>query len=153
MKTGLLHRGSGEDSGKWLIIVASFFFLCSVGLTVWFQFGTKAKTEKPETAKGPVQGEGLEHYLNFAIDFRDAQGNYKVLLCDVALELNQGAKITRETADIRKTIYKSLKSKNIGDLIVARGKKALKKEIETELGKIIGTSVVKQVYFTRFTLM
>jgi len=141
--------------GKLAVIGSLLFLVFSIGLTVWYQ---TAKI-KPETRESAVSasslavGDGLEHFHNFAIDLKDEQGNYKVLLCDVALELNKGAKLSQEPANIRKVIYKTLQAKTIESLTAGKGKKALKKELESELDKTLGGQAVKQVFFTRFTLL
>ena len=148
-------RGLRRRFGRWAIIGSLIFLVFSIGLTVWYQ---TAKT-KPQGAESTMPapnlatGDALEHFHNFAIDFKDGQGNYKVLLCDVALELNKGVKLSREPADIRKVIYKTLQAKTIESLTAGKGKKALKKELESELDRILGGQAVKQVYFTRFTLL
>ncbi len=140
--------------GKIAVAGSLLFLIFSIGLTVWYH---SAKKIKPRVSESPAPAafarDTLEHFGNFAIDYKDAQGNYKVLLCDVALELNPGAKLVQETADTRKVIYRTLQAKTIETITVAKGKKALKKELEAELDKSMGGKVVKQVYFTRFTLM
>ena len=147
--TGLWRRFSK------IILIGSFLFLIvSIGITVWYQLGKK--TDKPEVvapSRAVVHSENLLHFQNFAVDFRDDHGSYKVLLCDVVVELNAGAKLSRDTIDIRKAIYKTLHAMSIENLTAARGKKAIKKDLEMELDQIMGGKIVKQVYFTRFTLM
>ncbi|MFB3925556.1 MAG: flagellar basal body-associated protein FliL [Syntrophales bacterium] len=139
--------------GKALVISSSLFLLLSIGLTVWFQVHKKPGVQESEMQKSAILSDGLEYMERFAIDLKDDRGNFKVLLCDIALELNQGASITKEKTDIRRTIYRTLKSKNIDKLILPKAKKGLKKEIESELEKVLGGKIVKQVYFTRFTVL
>ena len=139
---------------KHLLIGSVLFFLVSIGITIWFQFGTKPEKPNVVTASRPAHGDSrLEQFLNFAIDLKDAHDQYKVLLCDVVIELQPGAKLSREDTDIRRAIYKTLHAKSIEALTVAKGKKAIKRELETELDQTLGGKTVKQVYFTRFTLM
>ncbi len=140
--------------GKIAVTGSLLFLIFSIGLTVWYHSAKKTAPRVSDTpAPAVFARDDLEHFSNFAIDYKDAQGNYKVLLCDVALELAPGAKLIQETTDTRKVIYKTLQAKTIENITVAKGKKALKKELETELDKSMGGKVVKQVYFTRFTLM
>ncbi len=148
---GTPGRGWGRY-GKYLVAGSALFLALSVGITFWYQAGTKPARETAPPKEVAVS-DGLRHFQNFAVDFRDGGGNYRVLLCDVALELNDGMNIPGEETDVRKVIYRTLKGKSIESLTVAKGKKALKKELESELGKAVGANTVKQVYFTRFTLM
>ena len=149
---------SGWRFNKIFLIGSVLLLILSVGVTLWYQLVWKPEPEpeRPrttESASRPASAGSLEHFRNFAVDFRDAQGQYKVLLCDVAVELTPGGKLTLETAEIRKVIYRTLHAKSIQDLTVARGKKAIKKDLEAELNQATGTKSIKQVFFTRFTLM
>ena len=148
---GAPSRGWGRYS-KYLVAGSALFLVISIGVTIWYQVGTKPAREVAPPKEVAVS-DGLRHFHNFAVDYRDGGGNYRVLLCDVALELNEGTTIPGEETDVRKVIYRTLKGKSIESLTVARGKKALKKELESELGKTVGANTIKQVYFTRFTLM
>ena len=149
--------GRGGRFGKILIAGSVLFLLVSVGITAWYQSEKKpdaraTQTTRPsQAASGLAAAAGLEHFNNFAVDYRDDRGNYKVLRCDIALELTQSAKL--EDVAIRKVIYRTLQAKTIESLTVAKGKKALKEELKAELDQAIGPRAVKQVYFTRFTLL
>jgi flagellar basal body-associated protein FliL len=50
-------------------------------------------------------------------------------------------------------ICKTLKARTIEGLTAATAKKVLKKELGAELDKALGGKIIKEVYFTRFTLM
>jgi flagellar basal body-associated protein FliL len=137
--------------GRILIIGSGLFLIFSVCITIWFQLEKKPETKK---ALSPVNfvGDGLQHYNNFAVDLKDEHGNYKVLVCDIALETSANAEISRGDV-VRNVIYKTLKAKTIEGLTAATAKKVLKKELGAELDKALGGKIIKEVYFTRFTLM
>jgi len=86
------------------------------------------------------------------VDLKDEHGNYKVLVCDIALETSANAEISNGDV-VRNVIYKTLKAKTIAGLTAATAKKVLKKELGAELDKALGGKIIKEVYFTRFTLM
>ncbi len=141
---------------KLLLIGSGLFLLLSIGATLWFQFG--GHEQAPVAQNTPIPSAAahavtLTNFQNFAVDFKDAQGQYKVLLCDVAVETNPGVELPLDAPEMRKVIYRTLHTKNIQDLTVPKGKKAIKKDVEAALNQAIGGASVKQVYFTRFTLM
>lgn len=142
--------------GKILVTCSVLFLLVSIGITVWFQ--SEKKPDTPTTVpsqavSAPAAAAAFAHFNDFAVDYRDVHGNYRVLRCDIALELVPGSKAPLENVVIRRVIYRTLQAKSLQSLTVAKGKKALKKDLKTELDKAIGAEAVQQVYFTRFTLL
>ena len=75
--------------------------------------------------------------------------HHRILLCDVVIELNRGAKLPKDRAELRRIIYKTLKE--LLDLYGNRRK--LKKEIKIRSNNFMDDEIIKSVYFTRFVLL
>ncbi|HPL62850.1 MAG TPA: flagellar basal body-associated FliL family protein [Syntrophales bacterium] len=151
--------GAGTASRKWglkskiLVAVSAVFLVTSIAVTVWFHSGKETARKTDAGRTDTVSAEGAEVLDHFAVDLRDDRGNYKVLVCSLALELNQGASIASSRTDIRRMIYRTLRAKSPAYLTAPKSKKMLKKEIEEKLEKLMGGKLVKHVYFTKFVLL
>ena len=92
---------------------------------------------------------------DFIIDLKDAQGNSYVLMCDVAVDV--GSKIKSDqlenNAGIRDVIYKTAQSRSVVALRSVEERKKMKKELVSELEKILGEGSVKNVYFLNYFIM
>jgi len=62
----------------------------------------------------------------FVVDVKDDRGNIHVLVCDLVLEpiRGQSAKGIESRIDIRQTIYKILRAREVGELIAPEGRSA-----------------------------
>jgi flagellar basal body-associated protein FliL len=93
----------------------------------------------------------IENLDSFVIDLSDENGQYRVLVCDIAVEMNVDKKISDNKAEVRKKTYNALKSKR-NYVLKAAGYNTIKKEMRNELDKILGGGV-KEVYFTKYILL
>jgi len=111
--------------------------------------------------KNPVSCEEMfECFDDFIVYLKDVpesvysfgQGTDKkdrILLCNVALELNQGMVLSKNRIELRKIIYKTLRqlsgSKNV--------RTGIKTSIKSRLNKFMGEEIIKKVYFIKFLML
>ena len=137
---------------KWISI--SVFLLLSVtGTSVWIYLKIQNAGVSKEKVSVVLEAANIERFDDFVISMKDDHGNYRVLICDIALELSKDAKISESRVNIRRTIYKAAKKKRIDQVMTHNFRKTLKKAIKFELNNYLGEKIIKQVYFTRFVLM
>lgn len=75
-----------------------------------------------------------------------------VLLCDIVLELNYGIKLSGDRRDLRKLLYRTLKS--LDQENDSRNlKKQLRENIKVAINTAMGQNVVKEVNFVKFILL
>lgn len=113
------------------------------------------KHEEDALEEGGLPEHKVESFNGFIVYLRnDDYKKGRLLVCDVALELNKGMDLTADRVKLRKIIYKitkELSGKNISALPEVR--KQLKKQIKIRLNNFMGGRVVKKVLFTRFILL
>ncbi|MCX5833947.1 MAG: flagellar basal body-associated FliL family protein [Deltaproteobacteria bacterium] len=91
---------------------------------------------------------------NFTIDLKDPQGKYKLLICDVVLELNRPDVMTEEKkVVIRKTIYETARKKSPDLLSSSQAHRVFKRQIISELNNLMGPEAIRDVYVTKFVLL
>jgi flagellar basal body-associated protein FliL len=94
-------------------------------------------------------------FRDFVIDLKDKTGKSRILMCDVALDVNEEKNIAElergQTA--RNVIYQTVKGKNAVALRSIEERKRLKKELSVELNKLFGEGIVKNLYFTSFIII
>ena len=95
------------------------------------------------------------YFKDFIIDLKDTGGSSKILVCEVAIEIseNQNAAQLVNNKDVRKIIYLAAKGKSAVALRSLDERKRLKNEITTELEKILGEGVIKNLYFINYLIM
>ncbi len=93
----------------------------------------------------------IENLDSFVIDLSDENGQYRVLVCDIAVEMNVDKRISDNKVEVRKRMYTALKSKS-NYMLKAANYNTIKKEMRNELDKILGGGV-KEVYFTKYILL
>ncbi len=105
---------------------------------------------REESSQGTASTEERFEYFNdFIIHIKGVHKKDRILLCDVVIELNRGAKLPKDRAELRRIIYKTLKE--LLDLYGNRRK--LKKEIKIRSNNFMDDEIIKSVYFTRFVLL
>jgi flagellar basal body-associated protein FliL len=133
-----------------------FLVLCMAGVLCWIYFGGDwAGEDGKKNFTEVAPGERFVSLEHFAVNIKDGQGNYRVLLCDVTVELNgSGAAVQDKTLELRKIVYRSIRNRGL-EVIQKTPKisSRLVKEMENELNGILGEGVVKQIYFTKYTLL
>ncbi|MBE9546719.1 MAG: flagellar basal body-associated FliL family protein [Proteobacteria bacterium] len=136
----------------WMLVSLSvFLLLCVTGTSLWVYIKIRsADVYKEEVSV--LEGK-IENFDNFIIGLRDDQGNYRVLICDISFELNKDAEISGKRVNVRRTIYKAVIRKKVGQVKPAEVREILKKTIRFELNNFLGEEIVKRVYFARFVLL
>jgi flagellar basal body-associated protein FliL len=89
------------------------------------------------------------YFNNFMIYRMDKRDQKRLLTCDVAVELNQGARLSRGKAELRKIIYRLLKYQF--NVVEMRG--LAKDKIKTDLNQRMAAEIIKNVYFTKLLLL
>jgi flagellar basal body-associated protein FliL len=92
---------------------------------------------------------------DFIIDLKDKTGKSKIFQCDVALDLYEKTKIAEleNRKDVRFLIYQAAKGKNALALKSLEERKRFKKELSSEMNKMLGGDIVKNVYFMNYVIM
>jgi len=93
--------------------------------------------------------ERFEYFNDFIVHIKGVRKKDRILVCDVVIELNRGAKLSKERVELRRIIYKTLKE--LLDLYGNR--RRLKKEIKIRSNNFMDDEIIKSVYFTRFVLL
>jgi flagellar basal body-associated protein FliL len=162
--TESLHE-DGDTTGrkkgwKWLtrktlIVTAILFtFSCIVGVSLMVFSARKDSHIDSERELVEVRSipENIETLDNFIIDLRDEHGNYRVLVCDMALVMNPDKSISENKLDARKKAYDALKNKGKFALMSSKSYSIVRKELRDELDRLLGGGI-KEVYFTKFMLL
>lgn len=140
-------------TGKKIIGAAIFFAVsCIVGVFLLvFSAEEKSRINLDTPRTDVTLLRNIETLDSFIIDLSDEHGNYRVLVCDIAIEMDSDKRIGENKAEVRRKTYNALKSKSTHVLKTA-GYNAIKKEMRDELGRILGGGV-QEVYFTKFVLL
>ena len=95
------------------------------------------------------------YFKDFIIDLKDNVGKSKILVCDVAIDVNDNQNIAQlvNNKDVREIIYRTAKGKSAVALRSLDERKRLKDEMAKELEKMLGEGIVKNVYFTNYIIM
>ena len=116
-----------------------------------FAGGGSASGQGPEEGVGGQKfcEERFEYFNDFIVHIKGVHKKDRILVCDVVIELNRGAKLSKEMVELRRIIYKTLK-----ELFNLPGiRRKLKKEIEIRSNNFMDDEIIKNVYFTRFVLL
>jgi flagellar basal body-associated protein FliL len=143
------HRGQTYSAcGILLILVVAV----SVGL--YFK-GSRPDAAREKGADTPAAAlQSVFSFDNFTIDLKDPQGKYKLLICDVVLELNRPDVMTEEKkVVIRKTIYDTARKKSPDLLSSSQAHRVFKRQISSELNSLMGHEAIRDVYVTKFVLL
>ena len=155
-----VKRGKDWRSLQWLtkkkIILAAILFSFSgiVGVSL-LMFSVKEDTRVDhgtEFTEVKAIHENIENLDSFVIDLRDEQGNYRVLVCEISIVMNQDKKNSASKVEMRNKAYNALKNKGKDVLTSSKAYSAIKKELRDELDGLLGGGV-KEVYFTKFILL
>ena len=147
------------------IIFSTCILICSTVVSVWmYSRGKAVKTVQVTLPKQiaaiptvpAVTKEETAAFNGFVICLKDAQGNYRTLICDVALALiNYGEDIKKfeQRIDVRNVIHTAARNKG-GILSASRDDmNRFRGEINDKLNSLLGGNRVKAVYFTAFVIL
>ncbi len=139
---------------KIMIAAAAVIFSGIVGISLLI-FSTGEKTGLENSTALPEIGvarNNIENLEGFIVDINDEHGGYRVLVCDLAVEMAPNKSLSENRLLMRKKTYEALKNKGRYILKSASGYSVIKKEMKDELDRILGGGV-KEVYFTKFVLL
>jgi len=94
----------------------------------------------------------FEYFKDFIIQVTDDMNN-GVLVCNVVLELRQGAKLTQDRFELRKIVYRTSKDLKIHFSSLLNARERLKKLIKEKLNRFMGNDVIIDVYITKFIIL
>lgn len=131
-----------------------FLLVVAVPAVLYFK-GSRSGLSRGKGAEPPaVALQSVFTFDHFTIDLQDPQGNYRLLICDVVLELNRPDSMTEERkVAIRKTIYETARRKSPDLLGSSQAYRVFKRQIGTELGNLLGPETIREVYVTKFVLL
>ncbi len=155
-----------------LILLVSALVLAALVIAggVWFYL-TKSASLKDQESKAPdnaTESGNTDtpifapadklitiYFKDFIIDLKDTGGMSKILVCEVAIEIseNQNTAKLANNKDVRKIIYLAAKGKSAVALRSLEERKRLKIEMITELEKMLGKGVIKNLYFINYLIM
>jgi flagellar basal body-associated protein FliL len=170
---------SGE---KWalnkLVIIGApvlVVVLVIAGLVLFYSSGILTPIPKTQVAEAPLdvmenkentvlpsnrviaepEKANMVYCKDFIIDLKDKNGRSKVLLFDLAFDLNEEKIFSglENRKDVRSIIYLAAKGRSAVALRSVEERKKLKTELSQELNKILGEGSVKNVYFTNYVIM
>jgi len=113
--------------------------------------GDRERTDCAENNAREAVSTGVrfECFNDFIVPLKDSNRKDRILVCDVVIELNQGMKLPKERAEIRKIIYKICKGLSCSSEI----RKRLRETIKINLNNFMDNEITKNVYITRFILL
>lgn len=87
----------------------------------------------------------------FIIDLQDEKSDTRLILCDMAVELAAAQEVQSvgNRTDLRRRIYEILRERKLQELMTAEGRGRLKERIKSELNRVLGYNLVKDLYFMR----
>ena len=157
--------GSGEKGKvwkylKWLMrkkfvaasVILVFLGIVGISLLIFPEGKDSGKNHGIEFTEVKPINDNLENLDNFLVDFKDEQGHYRVLVCDITIMMNPDKKILGNKSELRKRTYNTLKNKGTYVLTSSSAYSTIKKEIQDELNGLLGGGI-KEVYFTKFMIL
>jgi len=134
---------------KKILMAMCLCFVVFAGSGVVRGQGLGVGDQKPGVSLLPDCCGDIQYFKDFTIRLKDNNRKDRILICDVAIELNQGMKLPKERARLRKIIYKVLKELSGSSEI----RKGLKKTIKIRLNNFMGDETIKKVYVIKFVLL
>ena len=102
--------------------------------------------------EGLALNKRFEYFDDFIIPVKEGIHKDRILLCDVVLELHEGAQLPADRVMLRKVIYKTYRDV-ISAQTTAETRKTLKRHLRVSLAQCLGDDVVREILFTRFVML
>lgn len=156
VKQGRFRGFLARITKKQIIIASAIVVACSciAGISLLiFSTGEKPPIEN-SMALTEVKSinNKIENFDSFMVDLNDGNGNYRVLVCDMVIEMDPDKKVAENKLEIRKKVYDALKDKARYMLTSTTSYIIIKKDVKDELDRKLGGGV-REVYFTKFVLL
>lgn len=156
----------GKASLRWLIskwlwigVAGLVILIAAAGVSYWL-LGTKKivahAPAKTATAAAPLPVPPSTAKVNdFIIIFQDSTGQYRVMTCDLTLEVSPGrdAQLQQHVGEVRKAIFDVLKQTKAASLMEPRTKVVLEEEITKALSVLVGPGTINAIYFTKYVVI
>jgi len=121
-------------------------------------------SQKPEVRSQKLCEKGFECFDDFIVYLKDAHEPVdtdehgtgredRILICNVAVELNQGMRLSKERVELRKIIYKTFKELSGLSKVRSELKEEIKEAIKIRLNNFMDSETIKKVYFIKFVLL
>lgn len=147
------------------IILSAGILICATVFSVSMYSRGKTVKNVPVTllkqiaappAVSTIRKEEIASLRGFVIHVKDAKGNYRTLICDIALALNNpegDIKRFEQRVDVRTLIYMTAKNRGASLLDSRDDRNQLRREISDKLNGLLGGNKVNAVYFTEFVIL
>jgi flagellar basal body-associated protein FliL len=144
----------------WIIMISVVMLGLIAGIFISLHEGIDERgrvEQKRQTVSGmPVLvEEKIVLFEGFVVDQKDDKGNIWIVLCDVALELDEprtAKDIDSDRVDVRDVIYTILKKETMKEGLSLEGRTHLKDMIKKDLNNLLGENQIKNIYFTRYEI-
>jgi len=142
-----------------LACIAFVSLSCVVGLSAWWILSQKTGPPAPVvTVARPTlsqHNKNIEFVNDFLIPLKADDGNQRILMFDLAFELNTGQEgLFRENiVRVRNSIYQTVSKKTASLPLGPGGMNFLRGEIIAELVNVLDKGIIKAVYFKSFIVL
>jgi len=151
----LLPQKSKNNIFKKIVPIFTALMVCIGCVWCWYHFAKQDTGAAMEKSTVVAYGNRFIYLEAFSVDLKDEYGNYRVLICDVALEMEQGReKAIKEKTELRKVVYRVIRANGVD--VTRKSRKIigrLLKDMENEANSILGQGAVKKAYFSKYTLL
>lgn len=144
----------------WIIMVVAPLTAVITSVTFWFFYEPTILVPAKKMTVTPVKPAIIKKgnmalFEGFVIDLEDKKSNTRIVLCDIAIELEGSRDIgaIENRADARNTLYMLLKNRKPQDFLASEGRNRLKEDFKNALNRFFGENIVKNVYFSRVESM
>jgi len=144
---------------RWIAVLALVMLITAGGVSYWLIAIPKTALQVPNHEVPPATAlpkkPPTAEVNNFIITVRDDKGKYLVVTCDLTFELSAGQDtiLKQNTIEVRKIIYDILKKTSLVSLKEPKIRSILKEEIHASLSVLLGQDAIKDIYFTKFTVL
>ncbi len=148
-----------------LVASAAGILLSAAVFSIWMYSREKSVKTTPVTlpkqiaavpAVPTIKKEETASLKGFVIHVKDAKGNDRTLICDIAIALHNPKEDIRrfeQMVDVRNVIYMTAKNRGTSLLGSRDDRNLLRKEISDRLNNLLGGNRVISVYFTEFVVL
>jgi flagellar basal body-associated protein FliL len=141
------------------VCIAIVILSCIVGLLYWWIVSKKDISLAPgakvtEPAVFQIK-KNIEYVNDFLIPLKADHGNQRMLMFDLAFELNAGQEnlFREKIVRVRNSIYQTVCKQTAGIPLSPGGMNYLRGEIIAELANVLDKGTIKAVYFKSFIVL
>jgi flagellar basal body-associated protein FliL len=136
---------------------AFLILLFIIGLSYWWISSKKTVASAPKVL-GSVTvtaNPNVQFVSDFFIPLKVDKGDQRVMMFDLAFELNSGQQglFTTHGVRIRSSIYQMVSKKTANVALSPGNMNLLRDEIMAELETYLGKGMIKKIYFTKYIVL